>query len=316
MTILVGGLSKNYSVLYMPRLDSDRLASLQNLQKEIQSIRNDPPVSSSSSSIIKPGSTVRRTLATVNKHTKLSSSSSSSSASSSAAAAAAAANAANYTEQDIREALRLMSDKWDRQVALMQKYLQRNYHLVNGIRDGTDSIMERQDEEEGRPTTGRSSFSGMLEKAALDRTPTMEEDDGLANAAGYGTTPYPYGGGMLGGMNGANGTIGAGAGAYGMNGGGGRYSEDRRYDSSRPTTATTLTGSSTATITTNGSRPTTATLTGSAAPSIGAASGTGNGAAVGQEQGPGKGKGPSGSSPRKGSHAGTGTGIRRKELHI
>ncbi len=58
-----------------------------------------------------------------------------------------------------------------------------------------------------------------------------------------GTTPYPYGGGMLGAMKGANGMIGPGAGVgtgvYGMNG---RYSEDRRYDSSRSTTATTLTG--------------------------------------------------------------------------
>lgn len=151
MTALVDGLVPNKTVLYLPRLDPDRIASLQNLEKEIQASRTEPPVNLKQHP-------VRRTLATV-KSAKM----------------APSPTAPSYTDQDIREALRIMNEKWDRQVARLEQCLQRNHDIAHGV------TVEPEDGEVDRPTTG-TSFSGMLERARADTTPTVERGDVLAGS--------------------------------------------------------------------------------------------------------------------------------------
>ena len=184
MTILVDSVSKNKSILYMPRLDADRLASLQNLEKEIQSSRNEQ------TSNVKHYS-VRRTFASV-KHAKFTSSLSSLTTSTlSTSMSTSTSPTSTYALQDVREALRLMSEKWDRQVTRLESYLERNYKLAHGIRgpddensenDGDDQEAADEDYDDGRrPTTGdTSTITDLLEKAVLTRTPTVEQRDSLA----------------------------------------------------------------------------------------------------------------------------------------
>ncbi len=149
MTALVDGLALNKTVLFLPRLDPDRYASLQKLEKEIQSSKTEPATTLKQH-------TVRRTLATVKN-----------------AKTAQAPTPPSYTDQDIREALRIMSEKWDRQASRLEQYLERNRKIAHGI------VVETEEGDIDRPATG-TSFSGMLERARLDTTPTLERGDVLA----------------------------------------------------------------------------------------------------------------------------------------
>ena len=164
MTVLVDSLRRNRSVLYLPRMDPDRSVSLQNLDKEIQSIRSGPTTNTKSHS-------VRRTLATVK-----------------GAKVASVASQPTYTDQDIRDTIRLLDEKWDKQASRLEEYLMRNFNIARGIPVDDD------EGEEDRPTTGHS-MGAMLEKAALSTTPTLESGDHLAEIMsekiGLDTMPHP-----------------------------------------------------------------------------------------------------------------------------
>lgn len=152
MTVLVDGLARNRNVLYLPRMDSDRAASLMSLEKEYQSIRNEPTSSVKQSS-------VRRTLATVRSPK-----------------GASAPTQPTFTEQDVRDALRLMSEKWDQQASRLEEFLMRNFNIARGVPEPEPS----DDEEEERPTS-ENSFGAMLSKAAWSTTPTLEDKDPIAS---------------------------------------------------------------------------------------------------------------------------------------
>lgn len=179
-TVLVDGLSVNQSVLYLPRMDMDRRESLQKVEREIQAIQSSSPSS------VKQNS-VRRTLAAV-RGAKTAASSSSSSTSGPAAQS-------TYTDQDVREALRLMNEKWDRQVARLEQFVLRNMAALNGggpdssssfSSGGTRTAMATatgpgEEPENERPATA-TSITTMLQRAALSSTPTLEKGDILNEA--------------------------------------------------------------------------------------------------------------------------------------
>jgi hypothetical protein len=87
------------------------------------------------------------------------------------------------TNHDVVAVISSLNGKWDQQVARLQKYLQRNYHLANGLPwDEQNESIELE-----RPETA-DSLGTMLEKVKYDRTPTLEHSEGfLDEKLGEGT---------------------------------------------------------------------------------------------------------------------------------
>lgn len=75
------------------------------------------------------------------------------------------------SDQDIKAALGLVDESWERQEYRLQQYLQRNYNIANGI----PVNMDVDDEEFERPDTA-ASIGKLVEKAAFDTTPTIEKE--------------------------------------------------------------------------------------------------------------------------------------------
>jgi len=75
------------------------------------------------------------------------------------------------SDQDIKAALGLVDESWERQEYRLQQYLQRNYNIANGV----PTTMEVDDEEFERPDTA-ASLSKIVEKVKLESTPTAEKD--------------------------------------------------------------------------------------------------------------------------------------------
>jgi hypothetical protein len=80
------------------------------------------------------------------------------------------------SDQDIKAALSLVDESWERQEYRLQQYLQRNYNLANGVA----AALDVDDEEFERPDTA-TSLGRMLEKVQTESTPTAEKDAQLGS---------------------------------------------------------------------------------------------------------------------------------------
>ncbi|KAI9811817.1 MAG: hypothetical protein M1826_003038 [Phylliscum demangeonii] len=210
LTVLVSGLAQNTTLLHLPRMDPDRARSLQTFKREVQPVRSETastgpfPYGSGR----RASASVRRTIASVRDGFVAAAGSRSATSPTSPTATAPAPAPApmptpTYTQQDVRDAFRLVNDKWDRQVQMMQGYLERNINLLRGIAvppppeiaggpKGDEGEGEGEGEEDGRrPTTG-TSFGALLERAAQDTTPTVEGGDGLAHEAAARLAPNSH----------------------------------------------------------------------------------------------------------------------------
>ena len=77
---------------------------------------------------------------------------------------------ASFTDQDVAAVIATLDEKWNAQVARMQKYLFRNYCLSQGVPYEDDGAVEGG----SRQTTASGDSSAQtLERVQLDRTPTM-----------------------------------------------------------------------------------------------------------------------------------------------
>ena len=79
------------------------------------------------------------------------------------------------SDQDIKAALSLVDESWERQEYRLQQYLERNYNIANGI----PTPMDVGDEEFERPDTA-TSLGKLVEKVHIDQTPTAEKEFQLA----------------------------------------------------------------------------------------------------------------------------------------
>jgi hypothetical protein len=75
------------------------------------------------------------------------------------------------SDQDIKAALSLVDESWERQEYRLQQYLQRNHNIANGV----PAALDVDDEEFERPDTA-TSLGRMLEKVQTESTPTAEKD--------------------------------------------------------------------------------------------------------------------------------------------
>ncbi|KAH0535948.1 hypothetical protein FGG08_007144 [Glutinoglossum americanum] len=148
LTALVGGIAKNKTVLYLPSMDQERMEILQRVEREIQSIRTEVNTGTHKTS-------VRRTLAAVKtgghqpRHTL-----------------------SEYTDQDVQAAVRLMDEKWDRQIQRLQSYLARNYSIAGGL-----PLPPDEGDENSRPETAIATPAlGLVEKASsVSEAPSDKE---------------------------------------------------------------------------------------------------------------------------------------------
>jgi Ran GTPase-activating protein (RanGAP) involved in mRNA processing and transport len=159
-TVLVNALQNNRTLLYMPTLDHDRQMSIEKVKKEIKGIGQMDEETS-----FAKGGALKRTFTGAmsvggRSHNRYS-----------LRHANTLPSGASYTDQDVKAALVALNEKWNAEVARMQRYLTRNYHLSRGLPwdEGDDNANSQ------RPDTADSTRH-LLEKVKLDRTPTMEKE--------------------------------------------------------------------------------------------------------------------------------------------
>ncbi|KAH0566408.1 hypothetical protein GP486_000191 [Trichoglossum hirsutum] len=136
LTVLVDGLSKNKTVLCLPSMDQERMEALQRVEREIQSVCTEAGSGTHKTS-------VRRTLAAVKTGGHQS-----------------RQTPPECADQDIQAAVRLMDEKWDRQLRRLQGYLARNYSITSGFPLPFDEGAEN-----SRPDTAVPA-AGLMEKVS------------------------------------------------------------------------------------------------------------------------------------------------------
>ncbi|KAF1957362.1 leucine rich repeat protein [Byssothecium circinans] len=149
-TDLINSLHRNTTLLYLPSMEESRNAALKATEDQVKQIRDEGGsqmqtrtylVRSKLSSKMHPKSARERSLSF------------------------------GLSDQDIKAALTLVDESWERQEYRLQQYLQRNYNLANNI----PTTMDVDDEEFERPDTA-TSLGKLVERVTLDTTPTAEKE--------------------------------------------------------------------------------------------------------------------------------------------
>lgn len=181
-TALVDALEKNNTLLYMSPMDHDRAKSMDKVRREIETM--DRAESPKSPKIGSGGGTIKKTLtgALIGKpligkpltgkphrsgHRHSSSLSSTSS----------------FTDHDVTAVMSTLDEKWNAQVARMQKYLYRNYCRAHGIpwEDASSPVVPAASPDDGsrQTTAAGDTMAQLLQRVQLDRTPTVEHPSPL-----------------------------------------------------------------------------------------------------------------------------------------
>ncbi|OAG05737.1 leucine rich repeat protein-like protein [Paraphaeosphaeria sporulosa] len=153
-TDLVNALHRNTTLLHLPSMDESRQLALKTTEDQVKQIRDE------ASSTTRP-SAHRRSSSVRQKFTQRVRGRS----------ASDKALPMGLSDQDIKAALSLVDESWERQEYRLQQYLQRNYNLANGI----PTALDVDDEEFERPGTA-TSLGRLVEKVQIERTPTAEKD--------------------------------------------------------------------------------------------------------------------------------------------
>ncbi|EXJ80475.1 hypothetical protein A1O1_08620 [Capronia coronata CBS 617.96] len=171
-TALVDALERNHALLYMPSMDHDRAKSLEKVQREFETMEH---VESPKAPSKNGATTLKKTFTgalTGRPHRRGHGHRHSSSMSSTA----------SFTDHDVSAVIRTLDEKWDAQVARMQKYLFRNYCLSQGVPWQDDSAAGGDGDHQSLDTTTTAngdSLAQLLQHVQLDRTPTVENPTSL-----------------------------------------------------------------------------------------------------------------------------------------
>ena len=209
LTDLVNSLIDNTTLIYLPPMADGRDAAFASAERTMKVMSDtQPPVSPTTTRAVSfgtnPGSNMKRGLSSVRKsaaraasavytpsfpalpsYTRSTSSPDgarssplslnlprpSSNASRQSSISPAPASTA-FTVQDIQTTHRLLTEQWDRQCYRLDKYLERNWCLLNGISLTSE---EELDEKFERPESS-GSLGKVLEQVKFDTTPRAEKD--------------------------------------------------------------------------------------------------------------------------------------------
>ena len=149
-TVIVHSLEHNSTLLYLPTLENDRAWALKKITGEIEDIQRLNSNSMPSSTKTTVSKTLSRAMTgqrsfsnrSIEKPIPIS----------------------GYTEKEAQTAIASLAQEWDREVARLQSYLQRNYNLLHGIPD-----IGHYDDENGRPGTSfRTTSDEITPRAELN----------------------------------------------------------------------------------------------------------------------------------------------------
>ncbi|KAF2676765.1 leucine rich repeat protein-like protein [Lentithecium fluviatile CBS 122367] len=155
-TDLVNTLHRNTTLLYLPTMHESRNAALKATEDQVKQIRDDVATQSQTRSLSVRSKISNRVHGKTYKERTM---------------------PYGLSDQDIKAALGLVDESWERQEYRLQQYLQRNYNIANGI----PVNMDVDDEEFERPDTA-ASIGKLVEKVTLDTTPTIEKEIQLGAA--------------------------------------------------------------------------------------------------------------------------------------
>jgi hypothetical protein len=155
-TDLVNTLHRNTTLLYLPAMHESRNAALKATEDQVKQIRDDVATQPQARSMSVRSKFSNRVHGRPSRERAM---------------------PFGLSDQDIKAALGLVDESWERQEYRLQQYLQRNYNIANGI----PVNMDVDDEEFERPDTA-ASIGKLVEKAAYDTTPTIEKEIQLGSA--------------------------------------------------------------------------------------------------------------------------------------
>jgi hypothetical protein len=133
-------------------MDQERMEALQRVEREIQSIRAEVNTGTHKLS-------VRRTLAAVKT-----------------GGHQPRPTPSEYTDRDIQVAVRLMDEKWDRQIRRLQSYLARNYSIASGLPLPIDESDESSRPDTAIPPPGLMEKVSHVSEVPLDRESSLREE--------------------------------------------------------------------------------------------------------------------------------------------
>ena len=150
-TVLVNSLERNETILYLPDMISDRAWAQKKVDREVDGLVENNNARSATMSSTK--ATVKRTLGRTmtsqkSNHSRMSSGS--------------------LTASDVQAAVDSLSEQWDKEVARLQEYLTRNYHLSHGIALTPPGLIDIY-----RPGTS-GSLEPTIRNFSLEKTPRAE----------------------------------------------------------------------------------------------------------------------------------------------
>ena len=148
-TVLIDALRKNKTLLYMSDHAGDRTRCLEKVKGEFETLeKQDEPKSPQAGMLKKSFHAVTQKNI---RHRRQSSTMSTQSTNS-------------FTQQDVDDTLRTLTERWNTQTARLQQYLQRNYQLASGL-DCVD--LDARSESTTRPATA-DSLARMLAQVDFD----------------------------------------------------------------------------------------------------------------------------------------------------
>ena len=153
-TILVNSMEHNTSVQYLPSMDIDRMWAQKRVDREVQDMREHSSLSSANMASTK--ATVRKTLGRSIAGQK---------------GPRVPERASLPPEVDIRDAVGSVWKNWDREVARLHKYLDRNYALAHGLPVEGPAVLDFD-----RPGTSDSLTTAINDINLQDKTPTAESN--------------------------------------------------------------------------------------------------------------------------------------------
>ncbi|KAL9090141.1 MAG: hypothetical protein Q9165_005421 [Trypethelium subeluteriae] len=202
LTDLVNSLHRNTTLIYLPSMNSSKSGHLRQTEREVKAVRDAPSIATQSKP--RPSGSSRLNLssggsfdfrgriastignkASFPSSPKLSPSSpkgglrfSRTNSGPSSGGAHGIPQPQQLSDQDIKAALRLVDESWERQQWRLNQYLSRNFDIFSG----KDVDLDIPEEDFERPSSV-ASLGKLLEEVKIDTTPTMEKDLDLGTEA-------------------------------------------------------------------------------------------------------------------------------------
>ncbi|PGG99554.1 hypothetical protein AJ79_08491 [Helicocarpus griseus UAMH5409] len=187
-TVLVNGLQRNKKVVHLPPMVRDREQCLERVRREIESVAQNASSSGSKATNIRKTIHAAVTSGSANSGNRLSkalppsfqpgnhAATVSSPLASSPPILANSTAPPHFIRHDVQAVLLSLGQRWDIEVARLQRYLMRNYNLAHGLVDEYGNGVDEDAMSDGRPATA-ASLGTFLNQLSLQPTNTTQHEE-------------------------------------------------------------------------------------------------------------------------------------------